>query len=149
MGRVEIPQRSSPLCAIPFIRKHGRRRSETARVHHAARRRGGVAARSARAAARYTGDRRTQMIKKTLWTIFMIVSTCSAGTTADIRRVVTALDASDKAIALFDSRLTLDLGGIGTPSTILWTSDSVPAGLSFKDDSAAKSLPTLPPDAGT
>jgi hypothetical protein len=36
--------------------------------------------------------------------MFMIVLTCSAGTTADIRRVVTALDASDKAIALFDSR---------------------------------------------
>jgi mannose-6-phosphate isomerase-like protein (cupin superfamily) len=89
------------------------------------------------------------MIKKTLWTMFMIVSTCSAGTTADIRRVVTALDASDKAIALFDSRLTLDPGSTGTPSTILWTSDSAPAGLSFKDDSAAKSLPALPPDAGT
>jgi|SRR5215467_1155017 len=89
------------------------------------------------------------MIKKTLWMMFMIVLTCSAGTTADIRRVVTALDASDKAIALFDSRLTLDPGSTGTPSTILWTSDSAPAGLSFKDDSAAKSLPALPPDAGT
>jgi hypothetical protein len=40
----------------------------------------------------------------------MIVLTCSAGTTADIRRIVTALDASDKAIALFDSRLDLDPG---------------------------------------
>src|SRR2546423_14947704 len=89
------------------------------------------------------------MIKKTLWTMFMIVLTCSAGTTADIRRVVTALDASDKAIALFDSRLTLDPGGTGTPSTILWTTDSAPAGLSFKDDSAAKTLPPPPRDAGT
>ncbi len=88
------------------------------------------------------------MIKKTLWTIFMIALTCSAGTAADIRRIVTALDASDKAVALFDSRLNLDPSS-GTPSAILWSTDSVPAGLSFKDDSAAKSLPALPPDDGT
>ena len=88
------------------------------------------------------------MIKKTFWTIFMIALTCSAGTAADIRRIVTALDASDKAVALFDSRLNLDPSS-GTPSAILWSTDSVPAGLSFKDDSAAKSLPALPPDDGT
>jgi len=88
------------------------------------------------------------MIKKTLWTMFMIVLSCSAGTAADIRRIVTALDGSDKAIALFDGHLTLDPGS-STPSAILWTTDSAPAGLSFKDDSAAKSLPALPPDAGT
>src|SRR5262245_22356375 len=89
------------------------------------------------------------MIKKTLWTMFMVVLTCFAGTAADIRRVVMALDANDEAIALFDSRLTLDPGSTGTPSTILWITDSAPAGLSFKDDSAAKSLPALPPDGGT
>jgi mannose-6-phosphate isomerase-like protein (cupin superfamily) len=89
------------------------------------------------------------MIKRTSWTLFLIALTCSAGTTADIRRVVTALDATDKAIALFDSRLTLDPGNTGSPSAVLWTTDSAPAGLSFKDDNAAKSLPALPPDAGT
>jgi mannose-6-phosphate isomerase-like protein (cupin superfamily) len=71
---------------------------------------------------------------------------CSAATAADVRRVVTALDANDKAIALFDSRITLEPGS--TPSAKLWVTDSAPAGLSFTDDSGAK--PTaLPPDFGT
>jgi mannose-6-phosphate isomerase-like protein (cupin superfamily) len=59
---------------------------------------------------------------------------------------VTALDANDKAIALFDSRVTLESGS--TPSAKLWVTDTAPAGLSFTDDSGAK--PTaLPPDLGT
>src|SRR5437764_12400437 len=89
------------------------------------------------------------MIKMTSWTLFLIALTCSAGITADIRRVVTALDATDKAIALFDSRLTLDPGNTGSPSAALWTTDPAPAGLPLKDDNAAKSLPALPPDART
>jgi mannose-6-phosphate isomerase-like protein (cupin superfamily) len=71
---------------------------------------------------------------------------CSAAAAADIRRVATALDANDKAIALFDSRVTLESGS--TPSAKLWVTDTAPAGLSFTDDSGAK--PTaLPPDLGT
>ena len=59
---------------------------------------------------------------------------------------MTALDANDKAIALFDSRVTLEPGS--TPSAKLWVTDTAPAGLSFTDDSGAK--PTaLPPDLGT
>src|SRR2546429_6479772 len=71
---------------------------------------------------------------------------CSAAAAADIRRVVTALDANDKAIAQFDSRVTLEPGS--TSSAKLWVTDTAPAGLSFTDDSGAK--PTaLPPDLGT
>jgi hypothetical protein len=44
------------------------------------------------------------MIRKTFWSIVTIVLACSTGNAADIRRVVTGLDASNKAIALFDSR---------------------------------------------
>jgi mannose-6-phosphate isomerase-like protein (cupin superfamily) len=72
-----------------------------------------------------------------------------SNTSADIRRVVTALDGNDKAIALFDSRPTLDGGGSGGASAILWATDGAPAGLSFKDDSAAKPRTGLPPDTGT
>ena len=72
-----------------------------------------------------------------------------SNTSADIRRVVTALDGNDKAIALFDSRPTLDDGGSGSASAILWATDGAPAGLSFKDDSAAKPRTGLPPDTGT
>jgi mannose-6-phosphate isomerase-like protein (cupin superfamily) len=72
-----------------------------------------------------------------------------SNTSADIRRVVTALDGNDKAIALFDSRPALDGGGSGSASAILWATDGAPAGLSFKDDSAAKPRTGLPPDTGT
>jgi hypothetical protein len=86
------------------------------------------------------------MTSKVIGSIVALVLACSAATAADIRRVVTALDANDKAIALFDSRVTLEPGS--TPSVKLWVTDTAPAGLSFTDDSGAK--PTaLPPDLGT
>jgi mannose-6-phosphate isomerase-like protein (cupin superfamily) len=89
------------------------------------------------------------MIGKTFWTAVAIMLLCSAATAADIRRVVTALGSDDKAIALFDTRMALDAGSSGTPSVILWATDSAPAALSFNDDTAAKPLPALPPDIGT
>jgi len=45
------------------------------------------------------------MTSKVIGSIVALVLGCSAATAADIRRVVTALDANDKAIALFDSRV--------------------------------------------
>ena len=50
------------------------------------------------------------MIRKTFLAIVAVVLACSAAAAADIRRVVTGLDANNKAIALFDSRLTLNPG---------------------------------------
>jgi hypothetical protein len=86
------------------------------------------------------------MISKVICSIVALVLASSAARAADIRRVVTALDANDKAIALFDSRVTLGPGS--TPSAKLWVTDTAPAALSFTDDSGAK--PTaLPPDLGT
>jgi mannose-6-phosphate isomerase-like protein (cupin superfamily) len=63
--------------------------------------------------------------------------------------VVTGLDANDKAIALFDSRLTLSPGKSGIPAANLWITDSLPPGFSFKDDSAQKPIGLSPPDNGT
>jgi hypothetical protein len=86
------------------------------------------------------------MRSKIIAPIMALLLACSTAPAADIRRVVTALDANDKAIALFDSRVTLEPGS--TPSAKLWVTDTAPAGLSFIDDSGAK--PTaLPPDLGT
>src|SRR5437868_615230 len=89
------------------------------------------------------------MIGKMFCAMATILLACSAATAADIRRVVTALDSKDKAIALFDSRVALDGGSSGTPSAVLWTTDSAPATLSFKDDNAAQPPAALPPDTGT
>jgi mannose-6-phosphate isomerase-like protein (cupin superfamily) len=68
---------------------------------------------------------------------------------ADIRRVVTGLDDSDKAIVLFDSRLTLKAPESRPPSVNLWITDSSPPGFSFKDDAALKPIGLSPPDNGS
>jgi mannose-6-phosphate isomerase-like protein (cupin superfamily) len=89
------------------------------------------------------------MIRRIFWSIFTIMLACSTSTAADIRRVVTGLDANNKAIALFDGRLTLKPGGSRNPAANLWITDSSPPGFSFKDDSATKPLGLSPPDNGT
>jgi mannose-6-phosphate isomerase-like protein (cupin superfamily) len=89
------------------------------------------------------------MIRRTFWSIVTIMLACSAGNAADVRRVVTGLDANDKAIAVFDSRVTLNPGGSGNPAANLWITDSSPPGFSFKDDNAAKKIGLSPPDNGT
>jgi mannose-6-phosphate isomerase-like protein (cupin superfamily) len=78
------------------------------------------------------------MIRKAFWSLAIVLLACSSGSAADVRRVVTGLDAGNKAVVLFDSRLTLSPGGSGKP----------PA-LSFKDDNAAKRIGLSPPDNGT
>jgi mannose-6-phosphate isomerase-like protein (cupin superfamily) len=78
------------------------------------------------------------MMHKTFWSIFAVLLACSSATAADVRRVVTGLDANNKAVALFDGRLTLNPGRSGNPAAI-----------SFKDDNATKPIGLSPPDNGT
>src|SRR5215813_14315948 len=68
---------------------------------------------------------------------------------SDIRRVVTGLDANNKAIVLFDSRVPLTTGPYGIASLNLWITDSYPAGFSFKDDPSTRPIGISPPDNGT
>ena len=68
---------------------------------------------------------------------------------SDIRRVVTGLDASNKAVVLFDSRVPLAPGPHGIRSVNFWLTDSYPAGFSFGDDPATKQIGISPPDNGT
>ena len=65
------------------------------------------------------------MTSKIFGSIVALVLACSSATAADIRRVVTALDGNDKAIALFDGRVTLEPGS--TPSTKLWVTEAAPS----------------------
>jgi hypothetical protein len=73
---------------------------------------------------------------------------CSTGSAADVRRIVTGIDANNKVIVLLDSRLTLNPGKSGNPAANLWITDSSPPGFSFKDDSAIKPIGLSPPDNG-
>jgi hypothetical protein len=89
------------------------------------------------------------MIRKTFRSIVTLAFACSTGTASDIRRIVTGLDADNKAVVLFDSTLILNPGKSGNPAANLWITDSAPAGFSFKDDSAIKPIGLSPPDNGT
>jgi len=87
---------------------------------------------------------------RTILCLIVVVLLCSSTAMAsDIRRVVTGLDERNKAVVLFDSRLTLAPGPYGITALNLWLTDSYPAGFSFKDDPATKPIGISPPDNGT
>jgi mannose-6-phosphate isomerase-like protein (cupin superfamily) len=88
-------------------------------------------------------------MRKIFWAFVIILLSSSSGAASDIRRVVTGLDANNKAIVLFDNRLTLGPGPYGITSLNLWITDSYPAGFSFRDDPATKPIGISPPDNGT
>ncbi len=75
--------------------------------------------------------------------------TCSGASASDIRRVVTGLDADDKSVVMFDSRMPLQPGPLGLRATNLWVTNSYPLGFSFKDDTAATPVGISPLDNGT
>ncbi len=90
------------------------------------------------------------MLKMTFWSAAVLALTCSTAMASDIRRIVTGLDANDKAVVLFDSRLPLAPRTYGVASTVMWITDSSPPRLSFtKDDPAARPTGISPPDNGT
>jgi mannose-6-phosphate isomerase-like protein (cupin superfamily) len=89
------------------------------------------------------------MLRSTFCSIVTLLLASSSATASDIRRVVTGLDANDKAIALFDSVLPLAPGKSGNPATNLWITDSAPPGFSSKEDNATKPIGLSPPDNGT
>src|SRR6266852_6264084 len=95
------------------------------------------------------GKREKAMLRKIFWSIVTLMLASSTGSAADVRRVVTGIDANNKATALFDSRLTLNPGKSGNPAANLWITDSSPPGFSFKDDNATKPIGLSPPDNGT
>ena len=66
----------------------------------------------------------------------MALTVCSSVNAADVRRVVTGLDANNKAVALFDGRLTLSPGKSGIPAANLWMTETLPPGFSFNSDMA-------------
>ncbi len=90
------------------------------------------------------------MIRSLLYaaSVFILL-TGSAASSSDIRRVVTAFDADNKAVVLFDSRLQLKGAAPRPPMLNLWVTDSSPPGFSFKDDAATKPIGLTPPDNGT
>ena len=89
------------------------------------------------------------MLRCTFCSIVTLLLASSSATASDVRRVVTGLDANDKAIALFDGVLPLSPGKSGNPAANLWITDSSPPGFSPKEDNATKPIGLSPPDNGT
>jgi mannose-6-phosphate isomerase-like protein (cupin superfamily) len=96
-----------------------------------------------------TAQGRSLMDRNKFWLLAAIVLACSPAAASDIRRVVTGLDANNKSIALFDSRMTLAPGPYGLNSTNLWVTNTYPLGFSFKDDTSAIPVGVSPLDNGT
>jgi hypothetical protein len=81
------------------------------------------------------------MLHKTFWLLVTIMLTCFGASASDIRRVVTGLDANNKSVTLFDSRVPLASGAYSLASVNLWITDSYPPALIFNgDDPATKPI---------
>ncbi|MGA7482518.1 MAG: cupin domain-containing protein [Bradyrhizobium sp.] len=91
------------------------------------------------------------MMFRTIQTLAVaaLVACSAAANASEIRRVVTGLDANDRAVILFDSRVPLRAGPFGLQATNLWVTNSYPLGFSFKDDTAATPVGISPLDNGT
>jgi mannose-6-phosphate isomerase-like protein (cupin superfamily) len=89
------------------------------------------------------------MIRNTFCVLAGILLVSSAADASDIRRVVTGLDANNKAVVMFDSRMPLQTGPYGLNSTNLWVTNTYPLGFSFKDDTSAIPVGVSPLDNGT
>jgi mannose-6-phosphate isomerase-like protein (cupin superfamily) len=89
------------------------------------------------------------MIRKIICALAAVVFTGAGAEASDIRRVVTGLDANNKAVVMFDSRMPLQTGPYGLTSTNLWVTNSYPLGFSFKDDTSAIPVGVSPLDNGT
>jgi mannose-6-phosphate isomerase-like protein (cupin superfamily) len=89
------------------------------------------------------------MIRKTICALAAILLGGSTAGASEIRRVVTGLDANDKSVVIFDSRMPLQPGPYGLQAANLWVTNSFPLGFSFKDDTAAIPVGISPLDNGT
>ncbi|MGH6709059.1 MAG: cupin domain-containing protein, partial [Bradyrhizobium sp.] len=89
------------------------------------------------------------MIRTILGSVSVALVIGASATASDIRRVVTGLDANNKAIVLFDSAMPLKPGRYGLNSTNLWVTGSYPIGFSFKDDTSDIPVGVSPLDNGT
>jgi mannose-6-phosphate isomerase-like protein (cupin superfamily) len=88
------------------------------------------------------------MFLKTLCSIAVMVSICSAANASEIHRVVTTLDTNNNSTTLFDSSVPLEIGKSGYPGAVLWITESSPAGFS-QEDTGKRPIGISPPDNGT
>jgi mannose-6-phosphate isomerase-like protein (cupin superfamily) len=80
----------------------------------------------------------------------ILVSTANAQSKApEVRRVVTALDANGRAVALADGVVPLKSLRSPNPAGEMWVSDKYPPDYSWKEDRALTKVGLIPPPNGT
>ena len=90
------------------------------------------------------------MLRDMLLSLAPMLLMGSIASASDIRRVVTGLDANNKAVTLFDGLIPLASGPFGIASVNLWITESYPPALLFNgEDPATKPIGISPPDNGT
>jgi mannose-6-phosphate isomerase-like protein (cupin superfamily) len=67
----------------------------------------------------------------------------------EVRRIVTGIDASGKAVALFDGAVALTSFRSPNPASEMWITDKSPPDFSWKDDRAKIKVGLTPPKGGT
>jgi len=97
---------------------------------------------------------RKTLCAKTLWAkipgaLGAVLLVSFGADASDIRRVVTGLDAHNRSVVMFDSRMPLQGGPYGLNATNLWVTNSYPLGFSFKDDTSEIPVGVSPLDNGT
>jgi mannose-6-phosphate isomerase-like protein (cupin superfamily) len=88
------------------------------------------------------------MLRTTTFSIAIAAFVWSAADATEIHRVVTGLDANNRATAIFDSQVNLDVGKSGNPGAVLWITNSFPLGFSNEDTSKTP-IGIEPPANGT
>jgi mannose-6-phosphate isomerase-like protein (cupin superfamily) len=68
---------------------------------------------------------------------------------AEVRRIVTGLDAAGKAVAMFDSALPLVSFRSPNPGADIWITDKSPPDLTWTEDRAKIKIGLTPPKGGT
>jgi mannose-6-phosphate isomerase-like protein (cupin superfamily) len=86
--------------------------------------------------------------------LWVIVGAALAGSVAaqqppEVRRVVTALDASGKAVVLIDERTRLTAPRPPNYAANIWVTDKSPPDFSSKDDRGKTKIGLVPPKSGT
>jgi mannose-6-phosphate isomerase-like protein (cupin superfamily) len=89
------------------------------------------------------------MLRQIILSLAAFLLPSAAAQASDIRRVVVGLDANDRSVVMFDSRMPLKPGQFGLNSTNLWVTNSYPLGFSFKDDTSEIPVGVSPLDNGT
>jgi mannose-6-phosphate isomerase-like protein (cupin superfamily) len=94
------------------------------------------------------------MTSKLLWAVLcaVLMSAGSVGaqqTPPEIRRIVTGLDPSGKAVVMFDSAVQLMSFRSPNPAGEMWVTPKSPIDYSWTDDRAKIKVPLVPPKGGT